>query len=192
MQTQSNRRQTQYTQTNPTGGNTAQGIPIQPTHTGDTLITAGTIAKYMQTQTTNIRVEPNTVYKNIASNSSVLNGHGTFGWVKETVDNKIQEGNGEVTGGPGEMNSYRTEAQGAAEILLWTPPESILNATLYIDNKGVVRHITQEIPIHPLQAKWELLEPTRQYINKIKHSGTYSKPPEPTETYKAMGGTPQP
>ena len=116
--TQSNPRTTRYTQTTPTGGRTAQGIPIQPTHMGNTLTTTDTIAKYKRIQTTSTSAEPNTVYKNLASNGSVLNGHDTFRWVKETIDNKIQEGNREVTGGLGEMNSYRTEAQGAVEILL--------------------------------------------------------------------------
>ena len=87
------------------------------------------------------------------------------------------------------MNSYRTEAQGAAEILSWTPPESILNATLYIDNKRVVQRIIQERPIHPLQAKWELLEHTRQYVqnNKItvEHIQSHQDLQKPTTAGEA-------
>ena len=153
-----------YTQANTTGSIHELGIPIQPTQTEDTLTTTGAIATYKSSPQEINREAQNIVYKNLASNGSVVNRHGTFGWIKEILGNEIQEGNREVSRGPGEMNSYQTKAQGAAEVLLWTPPESLLKATLYIYNKGVVQRITQERPIHPLQAEWELLEPTRQYI----------------------------
>ena len=150
-----------YTQANTMGSIQALGIPIQPTQTDDTLTTTGTIVNYKSSQQEINREAQNTVYKNLASNGSMVNRHGTF-WVDKRNLGKWNPGRK----WRGIQRTRRNEfisikAQGAAEVLLWTPSESLLNATLYINDKGVVRRITQDQPIHPLQAEWELLEPTR-------------------------------
>ena len=107
-------------------------------------------------------------YVNIASDGSAQNGHGTYGWAKETVEGDLWEGSGEVVGNPGDMHAFRTEVQGAAEAVLSTEARSLEKAMVYIDKKGVVQCITMQHTLHPLQVEWELLEHTRKYVNHHK------------------------
>ena len=99
------------------------------------------------------------------------------------MNNDIQEGNKKSQEGQG------TWSQGVAEVLLWTNPASLQNATLYIDNKGVVCRITQDRPIHPLQAKWELLEPTKIYVKQnqitVEHIKSHQDLWKPTPPWEA-------
>ena len=66
------------------------------------------------------------------------------------------------------MTSYRTEAQGASEVLYTLQDQEIHGATLFIDNKGVVTRLNQPRPLHPLHLEWELLQPSRTRVQKCK------------------------
>ena len=86
--------------------------------------------------------------------------------MKKTEDGIIKKGFGEVTGNPGGMHSFRMVVQGAAKVLLGSDLDSLKQAIVYIDNQGVVRKITNGSPLHSLQVEWEVLEPTRRYVQK--------------------------
>ena len=74
--------------------------------------------------------------------------------------------NGTVEGNPGNMTSFRTEAQGLVN-LLWSG--GITEKTrIYLDNKSVVKKVNEEYPLNPMQSEWELLEPARRKIKQNK------------------------
>ena len=87
----------------------------------------------------------------MATDGSVLYGEGTYGWLKGTTTETLATGSGRVTGGRGTMNSFRAEAQGVASLLDNSTDVEINQATLYLDNLGVVNRLQQQRPIHPLK-----------------------------------------
>ena len=68
-----------------------------------------------------------------------------------------------IFGNPGTMSSFRAEAGGVHHTVTRQPelPES-----LYGHNKAVINTIQEPSPLHTLTPEWDLLEPTRQVINK--------------------------
>ena len=141
-------------------------IPVQPTRKRDTLYVYKLHTTVERSSPPSRPHNPGPPHTILVSDGSVKNGVGTYGWVKATQNQEHSTGNGQVTGGPGTMTSYRSEAQGAAEVLHTSHPQEIQNSTLHIDNKGVVTRLNQLRPLHPLQAEWELLEPSRSRVKQ--------------------------
>ena len=100
------------------------------------------------------------------SDGSVNNGRGTYGWVQATKNKVITSNNGHVEGPPGNITSFRAEAQGLADLVY---NSTITDKTkIYLDNKAVIKKVTQETPLNPLQSEWELLEATRRQVCQRK------------------------
>ena len=91
----------------------------------------------------------------------MINGDGTYGWVKATNTTIISTAYGTVTGNH-QTSSYRAEAQGVADGLYSGPHPD--NLQVYLDNEGVVKNLNKTWPLHPLQPEWEIMEPTRLQI----------------------------
>ena len=125
----------------------------------------------------------------MATDGSVLYGEGTYGWLKGNTSETLDTGSGRVTGGRGTMNWFRAEAQGVASLLDNSTDVEINQASLYLDNLGVVNRLQQQRPIHPLKPDWEILEGSRRRLHRCQ-VGTYHvkghqtpKPSAPREVH---------
>ena len=98
------------------------------------------------------------------SNGSVLNGRGTYGWVQATKTKVITSDLGHVKGPPGNITSFRAEAQGLADLVY--NRNITTNTKIYLDNESVIKKVNSTTPLNPLQSEWELLEPTRRQVRK--------------------------
>ena len=178
-QVQSGRRQHIYALTGKYQDIPNRSIPIQPQRHKQTLI--------MQSQDGTI-IEPNhsdlqrpdktevtpTPYAQYAvSDGSVAQGRGTFGWVQATKNEITQQQYGHVEGTPGNMTSFRAEAQGLADLIY---QNNITSKTkIFLDNQAVIKKVNQDTPLHPHQAEWELLEPVRHRVQTERLNVQYVK-----------------
>ena len=73
------------------------------------------------------------------SDGSVAHGKGTYGWVQATKKKILQSSMGQVTGIPGNITSFRAEAQGLANLIY---NSTINNKTkIYLDNEAVIEKL---------------------------------------------------
>ena len=160
-QTQQSRHRYQFWATN-YQSISPESIPVNPkkNRTGWTLSDIPT-RRPIETPPPTIR-EP-TSHSILVSDGSVINGEGTFGWVRATKQDVLETSKGLVTGNH-QTSSYRAEAQGVADGIFTTSLPAKLH--VYLDNEGVVKNLNKTWPIHPLKPEWELVEPTRQYVQK--------------------------
>ena len=139
-----------------------ESIPVHPrrTSTGWTLSTLPT--RRLQVPHSS-PIAPTPRHTILVSDGSVINGEGTYGWVRATNRDVLETSSGKVPGNH-QTSSYRAEAQGVADgIFTSALPDKL---RVYLDNEGVVKNLTKTWPIHPLKPEWELVEPTRQYVQQ--------------------------
>ena len=111
------------------------------------------------------RKEVNPKHTTLVSEGLVVNGQGTYGWVKATKKEVIETGMGRVPGNNA-TTSYRVEAQGVIDGLFSGLIPMGLN--VYLDNESVVNQLNNTWPLHPLNPEWELLEQTRKLVQEKK------------------------
>ena len=115
-----------------------------------------------QTLVTNTTAPPTTLYA--VSDGSVSHGRGTYGWVKATKTQITDSSFGHVEGPPGNITSFRAEAQGLADLIYHKTINE--NTQIYLDNEAVIKKVNATMPLHPMQSEWELLEPVRQQVQQ--------------------------
>lgn len=130
------------------------------THPSTIVSDTNTGPQNQQTTTETPPEQPEILYA--VSDGSVLHGRGTYGWVQATKSKVIHSDFGHVEGPPGNVTSFRAEAQGLADLVYNKTINP--NTKIYLDNEAVIKKVNSTKPLNPLQSEWELLEPTRRQV----------------------------